>query len=560
MRVSLVIPAFNNAALTERCVTAVFATTTPDLLAEVVVVDDASSDGTSAAWTAARPGIVPVLLAQNRGFSGACNAGAARCTGDAILFLNNDAFAQPGSIAELAGVLSRDSTIGVVGARLLYADGSIQHAGMGLLPGDGSAWWHVYKHQSGELADAAVARDVLAVTGAALLIRRDLFTRLGGFDEGYANGWEDIDLCLRAWCAGFRARYAGAAVFEHLESATLGRGIDHTPNARRFAKRWGRVLAAAPRYPLPPVPPLAVGARRIAPAADARALAFALHSWGRSLGSAVTRTRAGSRFDRFRVDARAALDRRLPTLEVSWADASLARATGPLRVAFVAPSSPARARNYVLARHVDAWWTPTAAGRDALVDAGADPARVTVAPLGAVAVTPPVRDGPALIGVTANDPGLAQDIARACPSARVVPLRAEFPADFEALDLIVAVAVPAADPWGTLLPTALSHGCSVLVTPDTNVGAAARGVTIAGADELVSAAAAAAARIAEVRARAPDIIQDARRRFDAALAAEHVAELARGLTGGLAPAALIEVDASLAARLRGAAPAAIAQP
>ncbi len=76
----------------------------------------------------------------------------------------------------------------------------------------------------------------------------------------------------------------------------------------------------------------------------------------------------------------------------------------------------------------------------------------------------------------------------------------------------------------------------------------------------MSAAAAAAARIAEVRARAPDIIQDARRRFDAALAAEHVAELARGLTGGLAPAALIEVDASLAARLRGAAPAAIASP
>jgi GT2 family glycosyltransferase len=553
VRISAVIPAFNNWRLTERCVDALLATTAPGLLAEIVVVDDASTDGVSAQWAAGQARFTPLLLERNRGFSGACNAGAAGCTGDAILFLNTDAFARPGSLQAMRDTLAGDDGIGIVGARLLYSDGSLQHAGLALLPGATSRWWHIHKRQPGDLADANVARDFLAVTGAALMIRRTLLTQLGGFDEGFANGWEDVDLCLRAWCAGARVRYEPAAVLEHLESATVGREHDHARNERRFIERWETLLADAPRYPLPEVPPIALAVDAKSPAAhtDDWALAHVGRWWKGHLGAAVVRTRPASRVDRARVELLAALARRRPTLEISWGDACLAPATGSRRVAFVAPRAAAEARSYARARAVTAWWTPTQTARDALLEASADPQRVSVVRLGTEPVAPQPRTGEPVVAGGQDAADLLGKLKRRVPRARIVVFERDAPPPLAGVDILLAT--PNSDRWGLLVPAALGHGCSVVsAAPIDALAAAAPGVTVAAADELLAALIAKTAAIADVRAAASEIYLDARRRLDAYLATQLVSELARSITGGVPASSLVEVDAAYARRLRGA--------
>jgi GT2 family glycosyltransferase len=552
MRISVVIPTFNNHHLTNRCIDALLAATAPDLLGEIVVVDDASTDPASTAWTAAQTRVTPLLLERNHGFSGACNAGAARCTGDAILFLNNDAFAHVGTLSTMHDVLAGDDGIGIVGARLLYSDGSLQHAGLALLAGAVSRWWHLHKRRAGTLADANVARDFLAVTGAALLIRRTLFTGLGGFDEGYANGWEDVDLCLRAWCAGARVRYEPRAVLDHLESATLGRRHDHAHNERRFVERWETLLVDAPRYPLAEIPPIALAVDASAARADDEwALAHVGRWWRAHLGASVLRTRPASRIDRARIELLAAVARRLPTLEIAWGDACLAAGTGGPRVAFVAPRSPADARAYASAKAITAWWTPTDAGRRALVDAGLAPGDVTVVRLGTDTVAPSERSGAPVVAAYAADNALLDRIRRSVPEARVVVLRCD--AEPELADVDIFVSDAHADRWGLGLPAALGRGCAVITTGQLDAAvAAAPGVTVVDDPAtLLEAVVASVRRIDDVRASAMETYLDARRRLDAYLATQHVSELARALTGGTPTAGLVEVDPAYARRLHG---------
>lgn len=553
MRVSIVIPAFNNWRLTQRCVEALLAATPAALLAEVVVVDDASTDGASAQWTAAQTNFTPLLLARNHGFSGACNAGAARCTGDAILFLNSDAFARPQAIRTMRDTLAADEGIGIVGARLLYSDGSLQHAGLALLPGPASRWWHIHKRLPGGFPDANVPRDFLAVTGAALMIRRALFTQLGGFDEGFVNGWEDVDLCLRAWCAGRRVRYEPAAVLEHLESATVGREHDHARNERRFIERWEVLLGDAPRYPLPEVPPvaLAVDPEVRAPRDDEWALAHVGRWWKAHLGASVVRTRPASRVDRACVDLLAALARRRPTLEISWGEACLAPATGPRRVAFVAPRTPAEARSYARARAVTAWWTPTQTACDLLLDAGAAAQRVSVVRLGTEPVVPPPRAGNPVVAGGADAAELLGALERAVPQARVVLLDRRVPPPLEGVDIVLVL--PETDRYGLLVPAAIGHGCGVVsAAPFDALSALAPGVSLVAPGELFATLVAKTSAIADVRALATEAYLDARRRLDAYLATQLVSELARSITGGVPASALAEVDAAYARRLCGA--------
>jgi GT2 family glycosyltransferase len=551
MRVSIVVPAYNDWALTRRCLDVLFAVTPPGLLAEVVVVDDGSTDGESAAWTSARDAIVPVVLTENGGFGRACNAGAARCSGEAILFLNNDAFVRRETIATLAAVLDDDASIGIVGARLLYADGQLQHAGLALLPGSVAGFWHVHRQRAGDLPDANVARDFLALTGAALMIRRPLFARLGGFDAGFVNGWEDVDLCLRAWCAGARVRYEPRAVLEHLESATRGRGSNHSANETRFTHRWEARLAAAPRYPLADVPPvaLAVSAAARGRPDEAWPPAHVERCWKAHLGAAVDRITPGSRLERARFDLRAALARRRPTLEIAWDDACLAPATGRLRVAYVAPRTAADARAYAGAPAVAQWWTPTDVARDALLAAGAPPDRVLVARLGAMAGALGERGGTPVVAVPAEHAALLDGLPRALPEARLVLLPGSSAADFAGVDVVVAPG--GGDRWGLLVSGALAHGCSVIATPPLDgFLARALGVTLV-ADELLFAATLARLReVASAREAAHAIRLAARRTLDAQLATQHIAELARAVTHGTPSSALAAVTPGEALRLR----------
>ncbi|GEM_PF-727315 len=233
--VSIVIPTFNNLHLTRRCLDSVLCNT-PQGQFELVVVDNGSTDGTvpflSEMQKHGRLRLISNL--KNHGFAHACNQGAAAGQGDHVLFLNNDTVVTTGWIGALLETANRHD-VGAVGAKLLYPDGTIQHAGIGWINGVPD---HPMRHQPANHPEANQFRELDMVTGACLLVPRKLFVQLGGFDEIYRNGVEDIDLCLRIRVAGHKVVYQPGAVVFHHEGKSSGR-FDHvSENLQKFAERW----------------------------------------------------------------------------------------------------------------------------------------------------------------------------------------------------------------------------------------------------------------------------------------------------------------------------------
>lgn len=192
--------------------------------------------------------------AVNRGFSGANNLGAAHSSAPKIIFLNSDAFPrQPGWIQPLLEVLDSDPTVGAVGPRLVFADGSIQHAGMEFLRREEFHIWvnhHPWRGLDTTLDPAQGLSFLPAITGACLAITRDNFERIGGWDTGYLIGdFEDSDLCLKLRDQGFRIGYLPSVELTHLERQSfrlLGEGHFRTSvvlfNAFRHQSRWNQLL------------------------------------------------------------------------------------------------------------------------------------------------------------------------------------------------------------------------------------------------------------------------------------------------------------------------------
>jgi GT2 family glycosyltransferase/glycosyltransferase involved in cell wall biosynthesis len=256
LRVSIVIPTFNNLELTRQCLDAI-ERTTGGVGHEVIVVDNASSDDTPAFLRAAeQAGRVRVVLNdENLGFSRACNQGAELARAEFVLFLNNDTIPHAGWLEGMLASADSDPTIGITGAKLLYDNGTIQHAGVVCGSRDGDPFpYHVYLCQPADAPHVNREREFQMVTGACLMIRRELLERIGGFDEGYTNGHEDLDLCLRAREAGSRVVYSPDSVVTHLESRTkrliglenfhYNKGVDNEEarGRRRFLERWGATL------------------------------------------------------------------------------------------------------------------------------------------------------------------------------------------------------------------------------------------------------------------------------------------------------------------------------
>ncbi|MCL6640463.1 MAG: glycosyltransferase, partial [Candidatus Rokubacteria bacterium] len=244
--VSVVIPVWNQAELTRRCLEALARTIDPAEV-EVVVVDNGSGDNTAAVLASAPLPVRVLRNTRNLGFACASNQGARAARGALLVFLNNDTEAEPGWLDALRAAAA-DPTVGVVGAKLLYpGTRRVQHAGLAL-NADGVPD-HLWRHAPEDDPRAAEPRDLDMVTGACLAIRRDLFLALGGFDEGYRNGCEDVDLCLAVRARGLRVRYEPAAVLLHHEGGTPGR-FDHVQaNLARLQARWGATLGRLPRRP-----------------------------------------------------------------------------------------------------------------------------------------------------------------------------------------------------------------------------------------------------------------------------------------------------------------------
>lgn len=241
MLATIVIPVHGHEGMTEACVSSVLSSIGREERVEIVVVDDCSPQPLS--LPAIRDSRLRVLRTPtNLKFSAACNFGAEHSTGRYLVFLNNDTKPRTGWLSTLIAVAEADSSIAVVGARLLYRDGTVQHAGVAFSQSDGVPR-HVYRGFSGEHPAVVRDRDFQAVTAACILIRAEVFTAMSGFDRGYTNGYEDIDLCMRVREAGHRVRYCGSAVVEHFESVsrrTEVEGLDPAAdeNLIRFMSRW----------------------------------------------------------------------------------------------------------------------------------------------------------------------------------------------------------------------------------------------------------------------------------------------------------------------------------
>jgi GT2 family glycosyltransferase len=221
--VTIVIPTKNRADLLRTCLDSL-ARTTPRESVQVVVVDDNSTEPDALAYLASLPARTDLRVevvkapASPEGFnySRLVNLGSARAATPLLLHLNNDVEAlAPGWLEDLAGWLSIPGT-GVAGAKLLYPDGTLNHAGIGLSRGDGLAHVLFEKEPADDLGYLFLphaARNVAAVTGACLLTRTDLYRRLNGFDEAKLQvAYNDVDYCLRAGAAGFRTVWSPQAV------------------------------------------------------------------------------------------------------------------------------------------------------------------------------------------------------------------------------------------------------------------------------------------------------------------------------------------------------------
>ncbi|MCU0836774.1 MAG: glycosyltransferase [Chromatiaceae bacterium] len=216
---------------------------------EVLVVDDASDDETPQCLARCR-NLRVARNERNLGFVRACNLGAANAQGDYLVLLNNDTQVQAGWLDGLLATFRQRPDAGLVGSRLIYPDGRQQEAGA-IVFNDGSAWNY------GHLDDPykpqySYVREPDYVSGAALAIRRDLFERLGGFDEHFAPGYyEDADLAFRVRAAGYRVYYQPLSRVVHFEGVSAGTDENtgtgmkrfQAINRQKFLDRWRNELA-----------------------------------------------------------------------------------------------------------------------------------------------------------------------------------------------------------------------------------------------------------------------------------------------------------------------------
>jgi len=240
--VSVVIPTKERVDLLKACVDSV----RPALAAtdELIIVDNGATAPAMLACLAdlARDNVVRVLRRDIPfNFSRLCNDGARLARNPLLLFLNDDVEAMDGQWLAALRAFAGQADIGVVGARLLYPSGGLQHGGIAtnLIPGPGHPWRGVGREVWQDHPLLANAGEVDAVTGACLMIRKAIFDRVGGFDEtDFAITLNDVDLCLRVRALGFRIIYAPQATLWHKEGQT--RDADRTPNE---IQRYRRELA-----------------------------------------------------------------------------------------------------------------------------------------------------------------------------------------------------------------------------------------------------------------------------------------------------------------------------
>ena len=255
-RVSILIPTCDHIRDLETCVESIYARTTyPDF--EILLIENNSKEEqTFRSYERMRkehPDTLKVLTWQGKGFnySALNNFGARYATGEYLLLLNNDTeVITPGWLEEMV-MYAQQKRVGCVGAKLLYPDDTIQHAGVGF--GIGGVAGHLHKYfpatSDGYMGRLNYVQDVYGDTAACLLIRKEIYDEVHGLDESYAVAFNDVDFCVRVREAGYTNVFTPFAQLYHYESKS--RGIEDNPEKQkrfqgevlRFQARWGDLLA-----------------------------------------------------------------------------------------------------------------------------------------------------------------------------------------------------------------------------------------------------------------------------------------------------------------------------
>ena len=226
--VSLIIATRDRVALLDQCIQSIVGRTTyPNY--EILIVDNDSREEESSRYFEQTPHRV-IRAPGEFNFSAINNAGARAARGEYVLFLNNDTEVIAPDWLDAMVEWAQLPEVGCVGAKLLFADGRIQHAGVTLH--DGSAFHPGYGQRPTDTSwpESEVVRNFSAVTAACLLVRRSLFKDLGGFDETFPVAYNDVEFCVRVMAKGFRNLYTPYAVLYHHESSSRPPGVKISEN------------------------------------------------------------------------------------------------------------------------------------------------------------------------------------------------------------------------------------------------------------------------------------------------------------------------------------------
>lgn len=257
--VSIIIPIKDEVELLDTCLSSLVEHDTLDCC-EIVIVDNGSTDPVTRDYLADLDCRLPrvQIVSYNKPYNppAIANAAAALCESDYLLFLDNDTEAiSEGAISALLADCLR-SDVGVVGAKLLYPDDTIQHAGImvGAYGSAGNIAVNMARSAEGYAKRLICSSNVSAVSSAVMMVKRSVFKEVGGFDERFVVSCHDVDFCLKVNKAGYRVVYDGGIEFYHQENATSGHTLSdqqllRAERERAFLHyRWPRYFIKGDPY------------------------------------------------------------------------------------------------------------------------------------------------------------------------------------------------------------------------------------------------------------------------------------------------------------------------
>lgn len=245
-KVSIVIPVYNQFTYTYNCLKSILENS-GDVSYEIIIADDVSNDLTTRLSEVAE-NIQIARNKENQRFLRNCNQAAKYAKGEYILFLNNDTQVQENWLQPLVELIERDDSIGMVGSKLIYPDGSLQEAG-GIIWGDGHAW-NYGNGQNANKPEFNYVKEVDYISGAAIMIRTSLWKEIGGFDELFAPAYcEDSDLAFEVRKHGYKLMYQPTSVVVHFEGKSNGTDLNagvksyQVENSKKLAEKWKEEFA-----------------------------------------------------------------------------------------------------------------------------------------------------------------------------------------------------------------------------------------------------------------------------------------------------------------------------